>query len=77
MEESTKKTSGPAKRYGVRYGRTIRQKVGDIEKSSRAKHKCPYCSKKKVKRIAAGIWECRGCNVKFAGAAYTLKREVK
>jgi len=72
-----KKTSGSAKRFGVRYGRTIRKKIGDIEKDLRSKQKCPYCAKPKVKRLAAGIWQCRGCNAKFSGAAYTLKREVK
>ena len=77
MAEEVIKTAGSAKRYGVRYGRTIRQKIGDIEKGLRAKIKCPYCSKSKVKRIAAGIWNCRKCNIKFSGAAYALKKEEK
>ena len=72
-----KKSAGSAKRFGVRYGRTTRQKIGDIEKIYRNKQKCPYCSKVKVKRIAAGIWECRGCNTKFSGAAYAIKKEEK
>ena len=77
MAKSQKKTSGSAKRFGSRYGRSIRQKVWSIEKELRSKHKCPYCSKPKVKRLAAGIWECKGCNSKFTGAAYTLKKEIK
>ncbi len=71
-----KKSAGSAKRLGVRYGRTIRQKIGNIERELRSKHICPYCAKPKVKRLAAGIWECRGCNAKFSGAAYAVKRKM-
>jgi len=72
-----KKTGGSAKRFEARYGRTTRYKIGEIEKTMRNKIKCPYCSKMRIKRIAAGIWHCRNCNVKFSGAAYTLKKEEK
>lgn len=72
-----KKSSGSAKRFGVRYGRTIRSKIGAIERDSRAKHPCPYCAKKKAKRLSSGIWHCLSCKAKFSGAAYTVKREVK
>jgi len=72
-----KKSSGSAKRFGVRYGRTTREKVGKIEKLVRSRQKCPYCSKNNVKRIALGIWNCRTCDAKFSGGAYTLKKEVK
>ncbi|MEK6887011.1 MAG: 50S ribosomal protein L37ae [Nanoarchaeota archaeon] len=72
-----KKSGGSAKRFGARYGRTTRSKISDIEKTMRNKIKCPYCSKMKIKRVAAGIWNCRNCNVKFSGAAYTLKKEEK
>ena len=77
MTEEIKKTGGSAKRFGARYGRTTRYKIGEIEKTMRNKIKCPYCTKSKVKRIAAGIWNCRSCHVKFSGAAYTLKKEIK
>lgn len=60
------------KRFGARYGRTTKEKFRNIEDLQRAKHKCPYCQKAGVKRIAAGIWQCRKCNVKFAGKAYTI-----
>lgn len=60
------------KRFGARYGRTMKAKFGKIEDVQRAKHKCPYCQKTGVKRIAAGIWQCRKCDVKFAGKAYTI-----
>jgi len=76
MAETTqKKSSGSAKRFGTRYGRTIREKVGEIEKVLRSKQKCPFCAKNKVKRLAAGIWQCRGCSQKFSGAAYIIKKE--
>ncbi len=61
---------GPAKRFGNRYGRRNREKLGLIEKEQRKKHKCPYCSNPSVKRIAMGIWYCKKCNAKFTGKAY-------
>ena len=76
MAEITK-TGGSAKRFGARYGRTTRSKISDIEKTMRNKIKCPYCSKMRIKRVAAGIWQCRNCGVKFSGAAYALKKEEK
>ena len=65
------KTSlGSAKRYGVRYGRTVREKVSKVEKVLRKKHKCPYCNKPGLTRASAGIWYCKKCGVKFVGQAY-------
>ncbi len=72
-----KKIKSTVKRFGARYGRTIREKVSKIEDILRGKHKCPYCSAMKAKRIAAGIWKCKKCNSKFTGAAYTVKRKIK
>jgi len=66
----TKKV-GSAGRFGARYGRRIRTKVTAIEKEQKANHKCPSCSKLKVKRTAKGIYTCRSCNYVFAGKAYT------
>ncbi|MBI2671069.1 50S ribosomal protein L37ae [Candidatus Woesearchaeota archaeon] len=59
-------------RFGSRYGLSIRQRVLDVEEKQRGWHECPYCSKKRVKRVAAGIWQCRSCNVKFTGKAYAI-----
>ncbi len=73
----TAKIKSAVKRFGVRYGRTIREKVAKIEDELKKKHPCPYCSAVKVKRVASGIWCCRKCNTKFTGAAYSIKRKIK
>lgn len=61
---------GSVKRFGPRYGRTVKTKVAKIEQMQRAKHKCTYCSNVKVKRVSAGIWQCGKCEAKFTGRAY-------
>lgn len=70
-----KKRGGSTKRLGSRYGRRVRHKLDDIETLQKQKYKCPYCRFTKVKRLAAGIWQCGKCNAKFAGKAYTVKTE--
>lgn len=74
-----KKLRSTAARFGARYGRTVRKRLADIEVLQRAVYKCPYCSYKKVKRLAAGIWHCRKCDVKFTSKAYTVTKvpEIK
>jgi len=59
------------KRFGARYGRRTKEKFGQVEVIQRVKHKCPYCQKTAVKRLAMGIWQCRKCMKKWAGKAYT------
>jgi len=69
---------GTVKRLGVRYGATIKRRLAVAESEQRKKHKCPYCSSKKVRRLALGIWQCGNCKAKFSGKAYTIlpgKRE--
>ncbi len=56
-------------KFGPRYGRKIRARVIGIEKKQRSRQECPECGKR-VKRIAAGIYECPNCG-KFTGGAYT------
>jgi large subunit ribosomal protein L37Ae len=67
---------GSVKRFGARYGRKLKERFGKIEMEQRKKQKCPYCSAFKVKRIAVGIWECRKCNAKFTGKAYSVSKKV-
>jgi large subunit ribosomal protein L37Ae len=64
------KTRLTTKRFGVRYGRTVKEKLAKIEERSRARHKCPFCAAQKVRKKAAGIWECRKCGKVFTGRAY-------
>jgi large subunit ribosomal protein L37Ae len=58
-----------AGRYGARYGTKVRQRIIGVE-SGKGSYSCPRCLKPGVKRISAGIWECRKCGLKFAGKAY-------
>jgi large subunit ribosomal protein L37Ae len=66
---STKKV-GITGRYGPRYGSIVRKRVKKIEERMKLSHKCPMCRNKSVKRISAGIWHCRKCNITFTGGAY-------
>lgn len=68
----TKKV-GSAGRFGIRYGRKIRQRVIKVEKELKAKHKCPQCLKPSLKREKAGVWFCKKCGLKLAGKAYKPK----
>ncbi len=72
-----KKGLGSIKRFGARYGRTVKLKLAKIEKEQKKKHKCPYCNSMQVKRLSAGIWFCKKCKAKFTGKAYTLAKEEK
>lgn len=68
------KSIASVKRFGARYGRTVKHKFGTLEASHRKKYKCPYCSKIALKRVAAGIWQCTKCNAKLASRAYTVSK---
>ncbi|HLG24026.1 MAG TPA: 50S ribosomal protein L37ae [Candidatus Nanoarchaeia archaeon] len=64
------------KRFGARYGRKPKIKFSKIETEQRRLHKCPYCHKIAVKRLAMGIWECRKCEAKFTGKAYSVSEVI-
>ena len=67
-----------AKRYGPRYGKSNRFKVGQIEQQYRTKSECPYCHAVAVKRLTRGIFGCNKCGSIFTGRAYTAqKTQVK
>ncbi|MCK4614337.1 MAG: 50S ribosomal protein L37ae [Thermoplasmata archaeon] len=61
---------GTTGRYGPRYGIKIRRQTASIEGNLRKRHQCPRCLHMSVRRVSTGIWECRRCNLKFAGGAY-------
>jgi large subunit ribosomal protein L37Ae len=70
----TEEKLGSVKRFGARYGRKPKLKFSKIEAEQRKFHKCPYCNKISVKRVAVGIWHCRKCNAKFTGKAYSVTK---
>lgn len=74
MAKRTKKV-GPAGRYQARYGVRARSRVRNVELVQRKKHRCPSCGHLSVKRIGSGIWQCRKCDIKFAGGSYIPKTE--
>ncbi|MFA6072745.1 MAG: 50S ribosomal protein L37ae [Candidatus Woesearchaeota archaeon] len=72
-----KKTNLTTKRFGVRYGRTVKEKLANIERDAKKSYKCPYCAAPKVKKQAAGIWECNKCGKVYTGRAYSAESTVK
>ncbi len=72
MTRRTKKI-GVAGRYGPRYGVRTRKQIATVIRSKGKAYECPSCRHKAVRRVASGIWECRKCNLKFAGGAYSPK----
>ena len=76
MKQEEKSGLGSVKRFGARYGRKLKLKFSKIETEQRKLHKCPYCNKIAVKRVAVGIWHCKKCNAKFTGKAYSVTKKV-
>ena len=72
----TEENLGSVKRFGARYGRKLKIKFSKIETEQRKLHKCPYCNKTAVKRIAVGIWNCKKCHAKFTGKAYSVSKKI-
>ena len=77
MSKRTEK-AGTSGRFGARYGVIVRNRIKTIEAQQKAKHECPVCHHKSVKRVRSGIWLCRHCDTKFAAAAYSpnAKKEL-
>jgi len=69
---ATKKI-GSAGRFGPRYGTRTKNIVKAIEAKQNKAQICPYCERPVLVRVAAGIWQCKKCKVKFAGGAYFPK----
>ncbi|PIU76137.1 50S ribosomal protein L37ae [Candidatus Pacearchaeota archaeon CG06_land_8_20_14_3_00_35_12] len=64
---------GASGRFGVRYGKKIREAVAAVEKKQRIKQRCPFCKKYTCKRLSKGIWKCKSCKKKFTAQAYYLQ----
>ena len=71
-----KKTLGSAKRYGVRYGATLKRKAAVIEAVQRSDQKCPYCNKLGARWRSVGIYECIKCDAKFTAKAYGVHKKI-
>ncbi|MFH0978470.1 MAG: hypothetical protein V1837_04175 [Candidatus Woesearchaeota archaeon] len=71
------KQFGSIKRFGARYGRTVKHNLAKIEEGLRNFQKCPYCFAVKVKRVSSGVWHCRKCDAKFTGKAYIVSGKLK
>jgi len=69
LTRRTKKI-GTTGRFGPRYGSQLKKRFLKIELSTNATHKCPNCATPAVKRTSVGIWECKKCNLSFAGGAW-------
>lgn len=69
MARRTKKV-GIAGKYGPRYGIRIRRRLQEVESQMRERHPCPECNTGILKRVGAGIYECRKCGIKIASSAY-------
>ncbi len=72
-----KKLSLSTKRFGARYGKTVKDKMAVIEKQQHTSYKCPSCARKQVVRVSTGIWQCKKCATKFASKAYTVAKVAK
>jgi len=71
------KKAGSAARFGPRYGTRTKKILLQIERLQKQKQECPFCERKSLKRVAAGIWKCKKCGKKFAGAAYFPRSKIK
>ena len=75
MAKRTKKV-GSVGRFQARYGIRARARIRNVELQQKAKHVCPSCGHKAVKRRGTSIWLCRKCGTKFAGGAYQPRTEA-
>ncbi|MFH1649272.1 MAG: 50S ribosomal protein L37ae [Candidatus Woesearchaeota archaeon] len=69
-----KKATYPSvKRFGTRYGKTVRDKYGSIEVQQKKLYPCPHCGYIKVKRMSLGVWHCTKCENTMAGRAFNFE----
>ena len=65
---------GSVKRFGVRYGKTVKDRLARIEQEQKKLQMCPYCEQAKAKRKFVGVYECSKCGAKFTGRAFFLTK---
>lgn len=75
MASKTKKIKAAGK-FSSSGGTNIRKEFNAIEAVQRKKQICPHCNRPGVKRIAAGIWNCKKCGKTFAHGAYSLNKQL-
>merc|ERR1712070_1352989 len=75
MTKRTKKV-GIARKYGVRYGSSLRKLMKKFETMQRQRYVCPFCGKATVRKVSVGIWRCRACKKIMAGGAWSLTTSV-
>ena len=84
MAKRTKKV-GITRKYGTRYGSSLRKIIKKFEITQHARYLCPFCGKVKwnydkllilfqqsVRRVSVGIWGCKACGKIIAGGAWSL-----
>ena len=49
---------------------SVRRRAGSALSKKSRKYTCPSCHYPKVRRKAAGIWECRKCDHTFSGGVW-------
>ena len=69
----TKKLKSSA-RFRTGFGKTVKERLREVEDKQKKKQKCPYCKKLAVKKISKGIWKCKACKKKFASRNYYLNK---
>jgi len=60
----------------ARYGASMRKLADKAVKSKKKRYECPKCRKLKLTRKANAIWQCRSCDARFAGGAYSFRSEA-
>ncbi len=71
-----RKRVNPVGRLGVRYGKRVRDRLGEAEAGLRRKHVCQSCGFQAVTRLSVGVWTCTKCAFTFTGAAYAPTSEI-
>ena len=69
MSRRTQKV-GLGARFGPRYGVSVRRRATAVIKRLKQSYTCPVCQYQKVKRVAAGVWNCKKCDHTFAGGVW-------